>query len=312
MLFKNKNQIVNNGLTTELKKSRNDILDIFSAAVDAVDPYKSVISQFKNETIIYDSKKVDISDFDNVFLVGFGKASTGMAKAVYDSIKIKNGAIITNDPNKKLLKENLKTYVGSHPIPEQLNIEATEEIIKVINKCSKNDLLIVLISGGGSALLCKPRVGLKDLQITTDLLLRCGADIKEINTVRKHISFVKGGQLVGLSKCKIVSFIISDIIGDPIEFISSGPTSPDSTTYIDAKNVLLKYDILDKVTHSVVEIIEKVRHYLNNKGLELDKHKQIEENIGKYHNPFGEEAGPREELKKLATNPPNVEGGVSE
>lgn len=257
MLFKNKNQIVNNGQTTVLKKSRNDILDIFSAAIEAVDPYKSISSHFENGKITFDSKKVDISDFDNVYLVGFGKASTGMAKAIYDSIKIKDGAIITNKPYKKLLKENLKIFIASHPIPKQINIQATEEIIKVIKNCSKNDLLIVLISGGGSALLCKPRVVLKDLQITTDLLLRCGADIKEINTVRKHISYVKGGQLIGFSKCRIVTFIISDVIEDPIEFISSGPTSPDSTTYKDAKNVLVKYDIFDKVPSSVVEIIEK-------------------------------------------------------
>jgi len=257
MLFKNNDQIINNGQTTELKKIRRDILDIFSAGIDAVDPYKSVLSKLRKGIVNLNSTKLNISDFENVYLIGFGKASVGMAEAICDSIYIKNGVIITNTSIKKLLNKNVKTIFASHPIPQQINIDATDQIIEVIKNCTKNDLLVVLISGGGSALLCKPRVKLQSLKKTTDLLLKCGANIKEINTVRKHISYVKGGQLVTFSQCRVVSFIISDVIGDPIEFIASGPTSPDSTTYKDARDILQKYNILNKVPSSVMNVIQR-------------------------------------------------------
>ena len=180
-----------------------------------------------------------------------------MAKAVCDSVNIKNGIVVTNDISAKSINANIKIFVASHPIPEIENIDATDEILKLINKCEKDDLLIVLISGGGSALLCKPRVDLNDIKITTDLLLSCGADIKEINTVRKHLSHVKGGQLARISNCRMVSLIISDVIDDPIEFIASGPTYPDSTTFKDTMDILEKYEIYKKLPSSVCDIIEK-------------------------------------------------------
>ena len=113
----------------------------------------------------------------------------------------------------------------------------------------------MLISGGGSSLFCKPRVSINDLRKTTNLLLRSGANIKEINTIRKHLSFVKGGQLLKYAKCIVITFIISDIIGDPIEFISSGPTHPDSTTFIEAQNIFKRYKLYKKIPISVRNII---------------------------------------------------------
>ena len=257
MLFKNRDRIIENGQTEFLKRIRRDILDIFSFAIDAVNPYNSVYSRFKDGAIDIDSKKIYISDFKNIYLIGFGKASIGMAKAVCDSVNIKNGIIVTNDVSARSINANIKIYVASHPIPEVENIDATDEILKLINKCEKDDLLIVLISGGGSALLCKPRVDLNDIKITTDLLLGCGANIKEINTVRKHLSHVKGGQLARISNCRMVSLIISDVIDDPIEFIASGPTCPDSTTFKDTKDILEKYKVYKKLPCSVFDIIEK-------------------------------------------------------
>ena len=113
----------------------------------------------------------------------------------------------------------------------------------------------MLISGGGSALLSYPRISLKDMKNTTDLLLKSGADINQINTVRKHLSFVKGGQLIKNVKCKVICFIISDIAGDPLEFISSGPTYPDSTTFDDAEKILREYGLFNKIPISVKNII---------------------------------------------------------
>lgn len=257
MLFKNRDQIIKNGKTPEIKEARRDILDIFKSAIDAVDSYKAVKSKFDGNNIVLRSQTLDITDFKNIYLIGFGKASVGMAKAVCDSINIKSGTVITNDPNQKMKASCVTTLVGSHPIPDKNSIDSTEQILDIVKNCKEDDLLIVLISGGGSALLCKPRINLTDLQKTTVLLLKSGANIKEFNTIRKHLSFVKGGQLASLTKCTIISFIISDIISDPIEFIASGPTHPDPTTYSDAKNILIKYDLWTKVPPLVRDIIDK-------------------------------------------------------
>jgi len=256
MLFKNQEQVIENGQTSELKKIRKDIFDILASALNAVNPYDAVKSKFDGESIVFKSETIDISDFKNIYLIGFGKASVSMAQAVCDSVNIKNGAVITSDPSNRVQNNSVSTFVGSHPIPNQKNIEYTNKILNIVEKCDENNLLIVLISGGGSSLLSKPRVSIDDLHKTTDLLLKSGASIKEINTIRKHLSFVKGGQLAFYAKCTIISFIISDIIGDPIEFIASGPTYPDSTTYIDVQKILKKYGLLMKLSSSVKKVIE--------------------------------------------------------
>ncbi|MCK4901976.1 MAG: glycerate kinase [Thermoplasmatales archaeon] len=256
MLFKNREQIIENGQTPELKSIREDVLDVLNSALDAVNPYNAVKSKFDGKNINFKSETIDISDFENIYLVGFGKASIGMAQAVCDSVNVKQGAVVTNDPGNKVQSDCISTFVGSHPIPDEKSIEGTEKILEIVEKCEENDLLIVLISGGGSALLEKPRVRINDLQKTTDLLLKSGANINEINTIRKHLSFVKGGQLAASAKCMIISFIVSDIIGDPMEFIASGPTYPDSTTYQDAQRILNKYNLWTKLPSSVQDVIE--------------------------------------------------------
>jgi glycerate-2-kinase len=256
MLFKNQRQIIENGKTPELKKIREELLDILNSALEVIDPYKAVKCKFENKKIVFEGETIDVSGFKNIFLIGFGKASVGMTQAVCDSINITKGVVVTNDPNNKVQSEKIVNIVASHPIPDQNSINGANKVLEIVEKCGENDLLIVLISGGGSALLCKPRVELDELQQTTDLLLKSGADINEINTVRKHLSFVKGGQLVKSVRCKVVSFIISDIVGDPIEAIASGPTYPDSTTYNDAEKILKKYSLWEKLPSGVIRVIE--------------------------------------------------------
>jgi len=250
MLFENRKQIINNGQTSELKKVREDILDILSSAIDAVDPYNAVITRFDNNKILLDTTTIDLSNFKKIYLVGFGKASVGMAQAVCDSVDVKSGIVVTNDANKKVEDDNITTFVGGHPIPNNNSLIGAEKIVELVENCYENDLLIVIISGGGSALLSKPRINLEDLQKTTDLLLKSGADINEINTIRKHLSYVKGGQLAASAKCAVVSLIISDIIGDPMDFIASGPTYPDYTTYDKAKKIIKKYGLWEKLPDS--------------------------------------------------------------
>ena len=249
MIFKNAWKIIENGKTQELKIARENVLKMLNAAIDAVDPYRA--------TKDYLHPFFERSNYQTIYLLAFGKASVPMARAVCDTLQIKKGVVITNEINNKVHCKNVETLVADHPIPTERNIEATNCALSMINQCRSSDLLIVLISGGGSALFCKPRVSLTDIQRLTDLLLRSGADIKEINTIRKHLSYVKGGQLAKLAKCDIFTYIVSDVVGDPLEFIASGPTVPDSTTYNDAKDVLKKYDLWENTPQSIQNVILK-------------------------------------------------------
>ena len=249
MMFKNAWKIIENGKTQELKIARENVLKMLNAAIDAVDPYRA--------TKDYLHPFFERSNYQTIYLLAFGKASVPMARAVCDTLQIEKGVVITNEINNKVHCKNVETLVADHPIPTERNIEATNCALSMINRCRSNDLLIVLISGGGSALFCKPRVSLTDIQRLTDLLLRSGADIKEINTIRKHLSYVKGGQLAKLAKCDIFTYIVSDVVGDPLEFIASGPTVPDSTTYNDAKDVLKKYDLWENIPQSIQNVILK-------------------------------------------------------
>jgi len=249
MMFKNAWKIIENGKTRELKIARENVLKMLNASIDAVDPYRA--------TKDYLHPFFERSNYQTIYLLAFGKASVPMARAICDTLQIKKGVVITNEINNKVHCKNVETLVADHPIPTERNIEATNCALSMINQCRSSDLLIVLISGGGSALFCKPRVSLTDIQRLTDLLLRSGADIKEINTIRKHLSYVKGGQLAKLAKCDIFTYIVSDVVGDPLEFIASGPTVPDSTTYNDAKDVLKKYDLWENIPQSIQNVILK-------------------------------------------------------
>lgn len=257
MFLKNRQQIIDNGQTSELKQKREDAVEILNAAIQAVDPYNAVKNKIKDSTIICNDKTVDLTCFDCIYVVGFGKASVGMAQAICDNFVVDSGVVITNDSSAVITQKNIEVIVGSHPIPDTQSIRGTEKIIEIAKKCTNRDLLIVLISGGGSALLCKPRVPLDDLQKTTDLLLRCGATINEINTIRKHLSYVKGGQLLTYTQSKVVSLVISDIVHDPLEFIASGPTYPDSTTFTDSMKILQHYKLLPNLPLSVKQVIDK-------------------------------------------------------
>jgi len=255
MKIKNSEKIIQNGQTPLLKQIRKEIMEVLEYSLSSVDPYESVKSRFDTQQVEIDGESIDCTDFSDIYLVGFGKASVGMAQAVCDSLKVKEGVVVTNDPDNMVKCGNVDTIVGSHPIPDENSVKGADLILNLVKKCGNDDLLLVLISGGGSALLCKPRIDLKDLQVTTDYLLKSGANINEINTIRKHLSLVKGGQLIKNVKSRVVSLIISDIIGDPIQFIASGPTYPDSTTFNDAKKILDKYNLWVKIPKSVEDII---------------------------------------------------------
>lgn len=240
------------------------IREIFNKSLLAVDPYKAVAS---HSGIIRSAYKS--GNFRKLFLVGFGKAASPMSQAIEDNLGdlLACGIIVTKyghsargDRNSKII-----TYEAGHPLPDENGLKAAEEIVRVLKEANKNTLVVCLISGGGSALLVAPYkdITLADKQKVTGMLLKAGADIHELNTVRKHISAVKGGRLAEAAQpAAIISLILSDVIGDRLDMIASGPTAPDKTTYNDAHNVLRKYELEGRLPASIAEIIGKGMHGL--------------------------------------------------
>lgn len=244
-------------ITTEL---RRDILTLVNEGFQSADPVvavKKTVKVFNNKVRIF-NELIDLSRYDNLIVLGFGKASFKMALGLEQVIgdKINSGIIIAPkgiEINEKLLKR-IKVLYGNHPYPSKDTITSSLKLIELAKQANEKTLVFILISGGGSALfeVLPNSITLDELTSLSKLLIKSGADIKEINTVRKHVSLVKGGQLVKyLNNARVISLIISDVVGDPIEFIASGPTAPDPTTFNDAKNVLIKYNLLNKVPKSV-------------------------------------------------------------
>ncbi|MEM4520018.1 MAG: glycerate kinase [Sulfolobales archaeon] len=240
---------------------RAHTLKILSRGLEAADPVKSIksILQLKGGKLYVKDKEFDIGS--GVKVLGLGKASASMALAIEELLGdlIIDGAVIIPKGLKPPNLGRIKILYGSHPVPDEDSINSTKELLKL---CSQQDkeTFIVLISGGGSALFELPiePITLKDLKELTTQLLRCGADIKEINTVRKHISMVKGGRLAKLLyPSNVISLILSDVVGDPIEFIASGPTAPDPTTYDDAMSLLRRYGIWDSLPISIKDVITR-------------------------------------------------------
>ena len=243
--------------------SANQIVaEIFNAALQSVGPYESVklhtdrIRQFHQD-----------NNFKKLIVVGFGKAASAMAKAMENELPdlIEAGIVITkyghNISEKWEVgseKSKIKILEAGHPIPDEPGLNATKEIIRLLKNADEKTLVVCLISGGGSALLAAPYEGisLDEKQKITQLLLKAGADINELNTVRKHISRVKGGRLAETAyPAKMISLILSDVIGDRLDVIASGPTSPDNSTYNHAIAVLEKYGLTDKSPTNIIDIL---------------------------------------------------------
>ena len=251
MRIKNFDELVSNGATKAFQKKRRDALEILTAAVDAVDPYRIVAQVFQKKRLVLGSETRDLSCYDHVYVVGFGKASVPMAHAICDVVPITQGVVITNDPSATLPCRGIEVVIGGHPLPDEGSLRGTEKILALLERCGEQDCVIMVISGGGSSLLCKPLISLDDLRAVTRLLQGSGADIDELNVVRKHLSEVKGGRLVSHTKAAVVSLVLSDVVSDSLSTIASGPTSPDSSTFSNAKTVLVKHALWERIPPSV-------------------------------------------------------------
>jgi len=203
----------------------------------------------------------DLETFKNIYVLGGGKASGAMAEALENVLGewITDGIINIPRGTKSLYStRKIVLHEASHPVPNEDGVLGTRKILELAEKAGENDLIICLISGGGSSLMPQPRdgVSLEDKKKITNELLRCGATINEINAVRKHISNFKGGWLAKKAyPATVVSLLLSDVVGDPLDVIASGPTVPDTTTFGDAISILKKYNIWGKVPSSIRSLL---------------------------------------------------------
>ncbi len=242
---------------------REDVEEIFKHVLSALDSESLVKNKvsINGPTFSVDQREYDLDNYEHVYVVGGGKACAPMAKTVEEILedRLDDGIVVVKYGHGLPLNK-IKIVEASHPIPDTNGLEGTSEILRLLSNTSERDLVICLISGGGSSLLVQPQKGitLQDIQATSSTLLACGATIDEINSVRKHLSIVKGGHLARASyPSTLITLILSDVIGDPLDTIASGPTVPDESTFDDACEVIRKYSLENMIPEGVSDILKK-------------------------------------------------------
>lgn len=240
---------------------------ILAAALRAVDPSEAVSRALsrRGSLLIAGDRSYDLDQFDRIFVVGAGKAGAPMAAAAAALLhgRLAGGVVIVkeghgwSEPAAGL--ENTTILEASHPVPDERGVAATRRLIDLLNQAGERDLVLCLISGGGSALLTSPapRLELADLQALTRLLLASGADIIQINTLRKHLDEIKGGGLARLAApASVLTLVLSDVVGDPLDVIASGPTVADPSTFAEAWQILEQYGLLEQAPAPVLSSLQ--------------------------------------------------------
>jgi len=242
--------------TTDKKK---DCLEILESGLQAADP-KNIISKFVTpKEIKIGTKILNIENYSSIYSVAFGKAADSMTRALNTIIPIKSGIIVIPKGSKAKIKgKKFQIFNPRHPKPDQTSVKAAKEVMKFVENKKSGELIIFLVSGGGSSLLAMPDdITLDDKIHVTNLLLKSGVPIQEVNCVRKHLSKIKGGKLVEDMKCDGISLVMSDVEGDDLSSIASGTTYMDDTTYANALEILKKYKLRWKMPIEVLRVLEK-------------------------------------------------------
>ncbi len=245
-----------------LTQLRGDARRIFDAGLTAANSFDAVNRHVTREgdTLAVAGGRYDLSSYRNVYVVGAGKAAAKMASAVEELSRdhISSGIVVVKYGH-KLLLSLVEIVEAGHPLPDEAGVAGTTRIIDLLRRATEKDLVTFLLSGGGSALLPCPvdEITLEDKIRTTQILLDCGATIHEVNAVRKHISKIKGGRLVRLAyPATLISLILSDVVGDSLDVIASGPTVPDSSSFADCLRVVERYELAEKIPLRVLAFLE--------------------------------------------------------
>lgn len=253
--------------SSQAERQHQAVIDIFRAGVAAVEPEKALqrVLACRGDNLQFGErrpKKISFADFRNLFVVGFGKAGYPMAAAAEKILgdRIRDGVVIVKHGHRADASfKHIRIFEAGHPEPDAAGCRAAEHLMRLLDRAGERDLILVLVSGGGSALLSAPvaEIALADLQNLNRYLLGCGAAIDEINAVRKHVSTVKGGLAARRAwPARVVEFTLSDVVGDDPGTIASGPFAPDPTSFADARDVLEHYDLWDEVPASVRRVLQ--------------------------------------------------------
>lgn len=240
---------------------------VLSAALQAVDPFEAVASHLKidGEILSAAGKRYDLASLGKIYLIGAGKAGAPMSRAVDSQLgdRLSMGIVVVKGGYEGQTDHQPGNRIAiasaGHPIPDERGLQATQKIFELLEQTQPDDLVIGLISGGGSALLTNPSPGvsLEDLQELTQALLASGASIDEINILRKHLDQAKGGNLARLaSPARVLTLILSDVVGNRLDIIASGPTVPDPSTFSDAMQILQQYNLTKEIPTSISKHIE--------------------------------------------------------
>lgn len=247
-----------------MDRDKKDALEqIYRAAIAGADPYASVSHNITIGAgeLVAGGFAYPLTDINDIYIISIGKAAAGMARAACDALgRLVTGGVVAV-PHGTAVQPigGLEVILSSHPIPDQASVDAARRALSIAHNAREDDLLLCLISGGASALAALPAVGitLEDKQETTRVLLSCGADVAELNTVRKHISGFKGGWLADAAFPAYVSgLIMSDVVGDDPGVVASGPVSPDESTYGHAVDILRMHGVYHRIPPKVIEHLE--------------------------------------------------------
>ena len=270
--------IIQNFEELAITEKKKDCLEILESGLQAANP-ANIISNFvtPNEIKI-DGKIFNIEKYSNIYTIAFGKAGDSMTRAINSIISIKSGIIVIPKGTKaKIKSKKFQIFNSSHPKPDKTSVKAAKEVMKFVNNKKSNELIIFLVSGGGSSLLAMPdEITLSDKVHVTDLLLKSGATIQEFNCIRKHLSKIKGGKLVENMKCQGIGLIMSDVEDDDLSSIASGTTYMDNTTYQDAMDIIEKYRLKRRIP---IEVLQILGNGVHNQKSETPKHAKIENYI---------------------------------
>ncbi len=247
-----------------LDKLRKDIRAVFDAGLQAADPKEALRHSMRvteDNRLIVGDHTYDLMNFRRILVVGAGKAASPMAQALEDILgeRIKGGHVTTKYGHGRPLAY-ISLREAGHPVPDEEGVKGSGDIVALLEGANAQDLVLCLISGGGSALMPLPAEGLSlaEKQQTTQILLECGATIHEINAIRKHISRIKGGRLAKLAyPASVITLILSDVVGDDLDVIASGPTVADRSTFADCLRILDAYKVRDKVPAAVRAYLER-------------------------------------------------------
>lgn len=260
----NKAELIHNASDRMGRRARRLVVSALEAGLASVDPHKLVSEHVKRrgDKLLVDREVIRLGNFRRIFVVGAGKASGEMANALEAILddKLESGLVVVPAGQPRPQLDHVKLIEAPHPIPDENSMSAAKQLVGLVRGLNKRDLLICLISGGGSALLCLPAepLTLEDKVEVTRLVMNASATIAELNTIRKHLSSLKGGWLAKQSGAgKILGLVISDVVGDRLDSIASGPISPDPTTFSDAITILRKYSLWESTPSTAARVLRE-------------------------------------------------------